>query len=476
MKPLLFFLLISITAFTGSIAVACTEDRVLELVRNLEAPGGYDTVYAGARVPPPQPITSMSVADVLQWQRQTVGRGSVSTAAGQYQIIRPTLQRLVNDGVVSLTDRFDATTQDRLGRHLLRETGYQAGDTGTATANRIAQVWAALPDITTGQSAYEGIAGNHALITAAMWRGVLDCSISPDNGRLLAQVAAIRSGEQFGFSWDRALEEMAVAADTILRSIGRVAVSLLLGLYVIDLVIRAGGWIFAGRLPGVLRGFVFRFMVVVLCLALLQFPADILEFLKRTAFSIAGTAGATDFSVANFARDKIHLVMSLMEGLAIFPPVIRNAAQVLTVPIIITGGVQMAAMLYWTVNLVLVMAAGLLAVGFGGLQETTPAAKAYVRQLIGATLSLMTALIIMSTLAPLSWDLRAAGAQPLPTIITILLMELMAMILIWTLPSAVGAVANGPGQKHPNPFRSVTLSKVGNPVLKTLTRSVGTRK
>ena len=474
MKPLLFSSLVVFGTLIGSVTMACTEDSVLELVRNLEAPGGYDTVYAGTRIPPPRPITSMSVADVLHWQRRSVQNGSVSTAAGHYQIIRPTLQRLVNDGVVSLSDQFDAATQDRLGRHLLQETGYRAGDTSTATANRIAHIWASLPNVSTGQSAYEGIAGNHALITAPLWRGVLDCSIAPDNGRLLAQVAAIRGGERFGFSWDRALEDMATAADDILRSIGRFAVGLLLGLYVVDLVLRAGGWIFAGRLPGALQGLVFRLMVVLLCLAMLQFPDEILEFLQRTAFSIAGTVGATEFSMANFARDKIHLVLSLMEGLAVFPPLIQRAAHVLAVPILITGGLQMAAMLYWTVNLGLVMAAGLLAVGFGGLQETTRAAKAYVRQLIGATLSLLTALIIMSALAPFSWDVRAAGAQPLPTVITILLMELMVMMLVWTLPSAVASVASGPGQKHPNPFRSIN-SRIGSSVIKTLRPSAGTK-
>ena len=162
---------------------ACNETTMLDFIGSLEAPGGFDTVYYGVRIAPPRPITTMSVGEVLDWQRRTVRGGSVSSAAGRYQIVRPTLKRLVDTGVVSRGETFDAATQQRLGLHLLRETGYRAGDTSAATANRIAGVWAALPRIGgpgAGRSVYEGIAGNHALVKAGTYRGVLECRIAPE--------------------------------------------------------------------------------------------------------------------------------------------------------------------------------------------------------------------------------------------------------------------------------------------------------
>ena len=61
----------------------------------------------------------MRVDEVLDWQRQAVRGASVSSAAGRYQIIRPTLQRLVDAGLVAPGAIFDAATQDRLAQHLL---------------------------------------------------------------------------------------------------------------------------------------------------------------------------------------------------------------------------------------------------------------------------------------------------------------------------------------------------------------------
>jgi len=81
MRTLLFRILLPILLVPASPVLACTENAVLDLIGQLEAPTGYDTVYRGVRVPPPQPITTMTVGQVLDWQGHTVRAGSVSTAA-----------------------------------------------------------------------------------------------------------------------------------------------------------------------------------------------------------------------------------------------------------------------------------------------------------------------------------------------------------------------------------------------------------
>ena len=423
-------------------ALACTEDRVLRLVGRLEAPDGYDTLYYGVRVRPSRPITTMSVAEVLAWQRRATRGGSVSTAAGRYQIIRPTLRRLVDEGMVTPSDRFDAATQDRLGRHLLRETGYRAGDTSATTANRIAGIWAALPDLSTGRSAYEGVAGNHALITAASWRGVLDCSF--DIADVAMEIGTIRAGERFGFVWDRALEEMATAADRVMESIAKVGAGLLLGLFVIDLVIRSGRRIFAGALPGMMSGLVARLLVVALCLGVLRYPGELLGAVQRLAFAIAGTAGGGGFVLADYAAGRMVLVFSLLEGVMVYSAGIQAVVLVMALLIVIAGAFQIGLMIYWALNLVLTGAAGLLAVGFGGLQETTGAARAYMRHLIGAGLALLTALVVMAAVTGFVWELRAATSVPYVGAQAVLLMEIIGVALIWFLPLSVLRIAGGP--------------------------------
>ena len=425
-------------------AFADTEDTVLDLVRRLEAPGGYDTVYSGVRVKPPRPITTMRVEEVLAWQRSTVRQGSVSSAAGSYQIIRPTLQRLVDQGVVSPSETFDASTQDRLGRHLLRETGYRAGDTSAATANRIAGVWAALPQLEgpgAGRSAYEGIAGNHALIGADTFRGILDgtlrvADITPD-------LAAIRAGERFGFAWDRVIADIARATARLMTAVVPVAIGLLLTLFTVDLVLRGGQWIFTGALPGYVSGFVMRLLTVCLCLALLVFPGEVIGLVDDTARRLAGqVGGAQSFTLAEFAAGRSALAFSLLEGVFTHPLPIQVMLHLVTLALAVTMALQIAFILFWSLNLYLVGAAGLLVLGLGGLKETAGSVRAYTAHLLGAGLSLLCCLLILAILRDLSRDILSDGYIP-AIALAILLTDIIACLLIWFLPRSIGRLAKG---------------------------------
>lgn len=77
--------------------------------------------------------------------------GAVSTAAGAYQINRPTYKRVADKIGV---DDFTPGTQDRIAIELIREKGAladaMAGRVATAVA-KCAKVWASLPGATYGQ-------------------------------------------------------------------------------------------------------------------------------------------------------------------------------------------------------------------------------------------------------------------------------------------------------------------------------------
>ena len=425
-------------------AFANTEDTVLELVRRLEAPGGYDTVYSAVRRKPPRPITTMRVEEVLAWQRDAVRQGSVSSAAGSYQIIRPTLRRLVDQGVVSPSETFDADTQDRLGRHLLRETGYRAGDTSAATANRIAAVWAALPRLEgpgAGRSAYEGLAGNHALIGADTFRGILDGTLRVAD--ITPELAAIRAGDRFGFAWDRVIAEIAQATAGLMTAVVPVAISLLLTLFIVDLVLRGGQWIFSGALPGYVSGFVMRLLTVCLCLALLVFPGEVIGLVDDTARTLAGRAGgAQSFTLAEFAAGRSALAFSLLEGVFTHPRPIQVMLHLVTLALAVTMAIQIGFILFWSLNLYLAGAAGLLVLGFGGLKETAEAVRSYMAHLLGAGLSLLCCLLILAILRDLAWDIRSDGYIP-AIALAILLMDIINCLLIWFLPRGIGQLAKG---------------------------------
>lgn len=125
---------------------------ILDMIGSVEAPQGYNQVYGGSKIQPPRPITTMTIRELLAWQDRSVAAGSKSSAAGRYQIIRKTLRSLVAQGAARMNDRFDRSTQDRLGRALLSKRGLERFEAGQMTASDFAQSlsqeWAALPAFT----------------------------------------------------------------------------------------------------------------------------------------------------------------------------------------------------------------------------------------------------------------------------------------------------------------------------------------
>lgn len=121
----------------------------------------YQTFYGGAR------FANMSDHPVITGERRGVrlpdnfcraagfNPGCVSTAAGAYQIIRPTWERVRRAGSWGprLPD-FTAASQDEAARRLLLECGalknVYAGDFAPAVA-KASRVWASLPGSTAGQ-------------------------------------------------------------------------------------------------------------------------------------------------------------------------------------------------------------------------------------------------------------------------------------------------------------------------------------
>lgn len=126
-----------------------------------DAAGGYDAVVSNKKTP--KPPTEMTVGEVLQWQREELadpknsGRIDV-TAIGKYQIINKTLKGLVDAAGVSMSDKFDAETQDKLYMELLKGAGLNKYMDGTISkdefAHNISKVWAGLPKDEGGESYY----------------------------------------------------------------------------------------------------------------------------------------------------------------------------------------------------------------------------------------------------------------------------------------------------------------------------------
>ena len=144
-----------------------TTTDLLTFIRALEAPRGYSDYERRIHIPPPKPLTAMTLGEVLDWQKRLRRAGAPSTAAGGYQIIYPTLKRLVAKYGISRSRVFNAVTQDHLARMLISECGHKGPrHNHPRYGNCLAGIWAALPlthGTSRGRSAHHGVAGNKAL-------------------------------------------------------------------------------------------------------------------------------------------------------------------------------------------------------------------------------------------------------------------------------------------------------------------------
>jgi|GEM_PF-1522323 len=106
-------------------------------------------------------LTDMTVGEVMQAQSLPRNHPNRLFAAGKYQIIPETMRSIVGPAGVSPNDKFDATTQERLGRALIEHKRPYAAQYIRGEHNdrngamlALAQEWASLPDPRTGNSYY----------------------------------------------------------------------------------------------------------------------------------------------------------------------------------------------------------------------------------------------------------------------------------------------------------------------------------
>ncbi len=123
---------------------------LLNLIARAESNGNYNA-YFGNSNNTEIDFTSMTVAEVMTWQKEFIAQGKASSAVGRYQIIDTTLAGLVRQLEIDTTQKFDVRMQDQMAIALLERRGVEEYVNNQLTrhefAANIAKEWAALPKI-----------------------------------------------------------------------------------------------------------------------------------------------------------------------------------------------------------------------------------------------------------------------------------------------------------------------------------------
>jgi muramidase (phage lysozyme) len=150
-----------------------------ELIASGESSGNYNVMVGGGT----EDLTNMTLAQVMQLQKQRVASGQGS-AAGKYQIINKTLEGLIKEGRIDTSQKFDQNMQDRLADMLIKRRGLVDYQTGKISKEQFAQnlskEWAALPSSAAGKSYHEGVGNNRASMSwDQLMRGVEQTKTGP---------------------------------------------------------------------------------------------------------------------------------------------------------------------------------------------------------------------------------------------------------------------------------------------------------
>lgn len=124
---------------------------LLSLIANVESNDNYNAHFGNSRNQTTK-FTDMTIAEVLEWQKVFVEKGSPSSAVGRYQIINTTLSGLVRELQLPPDQKFDEKTQDRMAIALLERRGAENYVNDEISkeefAANLAKEWAALPKVT----------------------------------------------------------------------------------------------------------------------------------------------------------------------------------------------------------------------------------------------------------------------------------------------------------------------------------------
>jgi hypothetical protein len=425
-----------VMAIAGS---ACTERDMLNLIGKFEGPRGYTDYYRGNKHPPPAPLTSMTVAEVLEWQR-SIRTKTVSTAAGRYQFIYKTLDSLVRQGVAKPSDRFNARTQDKLARHLMREAGYRDGVSSERVANNLAGIWAALPRVSgagAGLSHYHNVAGNKAAITAESYMQFLRCEASLDelesvSGNLAVSVSLADTIEDI-------LEAFKTHSQDAVTLAADIALYLLFLLFGVDLIYRIGMAIKDNAsIANLVDALWFQTLTVAFFLFIITQGGELIQALAEIGAALSDTLlDEPELRIGDIITQKLIYVFKIAKASETMGSLVAAAANLMSMLGLLSFGITICVILITYARIFLVASAGMIAAGFGSWQPAHSIARGYVMRLISFGLQLFMMSFVMVLFLGTSMAIDAEAA-PVEASTMFFLIEFTLCVLLLVLPNSIG--------------------------------------
>ena len=247
-----------------------------------------------------------------------------------------------------------------------------------------------------------------------------------------------------GSAVDAVIEQFNVTLRSMGHNAGQIARSLLLILFTLDLVLRFGRWAMQGNSFGEVFGtWTYQLTFVSLVYVLALMVPDVVDALTKLALRFASAAGGGDSepSASGMITDGLMQALTWLGKMRALQPATWLYLFAAIISIVVTA-MTVAFLVITYAEIYLIGLAGIIVLGFAGLEEARGAAIAYIRLLIGKALKLMALMIIYGAISSLTSAL-ADTSTGYSGALGMIMLQIIACLLIITLPGSVeGLVSN----------------------------------
>ena len=236
------------------------------------------------------------------------------------------------------------------------------------------------------------------------------------------------------------------------ESVGLRAKQLLLILFTLDLVLSIGRSLqgqesFAGMLQRLVTRVGFVTLVALFIDNAASFTTWLVEIPVRLGKEAMG-ASAKDVSpsISGIFAQAWRLAWEMVLEISIWKPI--SVLYLLTAFfVLIIAGIMIALLMTVYIELYMVALAGLIVLGFAGLETSKDSFATYVRTLIGKAFKILGLLIIFAMMMNIINEVAGSGSSSLglELVLVTLVLQVVTVVLLMTVPSSLEALAGGVG-------------------------------
>ncbi len=264
---------------------------------------------------------------------------------------------------------------------------------------------------------------------------------------LLPAQAVAQEAAEAGGAVDAMIEAMRRTLTTLGENAGQAARNLLLILFGMDLVLRFGRWAIQGSSFDEVWGtWFYQFTFVVIVYALVLMVPEVVTALTKLAMKFAAaTGGATvEPTASGMITNGLKQAVGWVQAIELLEP--RTWLFLITAIISITvTSITVAFLVITYAEIYLIGLAGIIVLGFAGLQETRAASVSYIRLLIGKALKLMALMIVYGAVSTLTTAMAGDASTGAGGALGMIMLQIIACLLIISLPGTVEALVSNIG-------------------------------